>query len=597
MANFDAKAAKAAGYSDEEIAKVQQGISAAKTAGYSDQEIQEFLGGAPSTSSAPQTSPPSSQGQIPPVPASTPPLTQAPPSFLSTLGREATIAGAGLVQGVHSSLALPGQLIGLGEKYLPSPSSLEFKPPELANLFANKNPDPSLSTPFDSRNLGPTPEGTGENLLSAGAQGLGAAALTLPLGGYGAMARTLGAGIGGGLSGEAAKEFFPNSTVAPVVAGAVGGLAAGGLAGLGQGSRLEGVAKSLGESSTMQQAGSELQSAVRDWKSNVLPMKLEALRAPLDAKMAANPEVDLSELDKTLHSMTTAAGKGQPLSDVVISSLPKALAAKLQSLGGPQVTTPSGQTFTLPSIPYEDARVVRSDLGDLLANPSLIPGRDISKVKAIYGALSSDIGKTAEAAGAKDEWEAFNKGSNELYRIAEGPMSKVSSDVNPANETILPENAATKLLTGGKKGGTDLQDLRKEIPGALDELAAGLIRSSPQLLPKLSPEAQSALVFDPKARAAIDSIAGMKPEPFAPVTHIGQAIAGGAVGERAGDLLAQSLHLAQVPPQALGLAAMAAPMAFRGARNLLANPEKGAFPLVGAVSGNAGGQKKNPLSQ
>lgn len=43
MKSFDAVAAKAAGYSDEEIAKVLRGIEAAKNAGYSDAEITNFL--------------------------------------------------------------------------------------------------------------------------------------------------------------------------------------------------------------------------------------------------------------------------------------------------------------------------------------------------------------------------------------------------------------------------------------------------------------------------------------------------------------------------------------------------------------------------
>lgn len=43
MATFDTQAAKAAGYSDEEIAKVTSGIEAAKKAGYDDSEISQFL--------------------------------------------------------------------------------------------------------------------------------------------------------------------------------------------------------------------------------------------------------------------------------------------------------------------------------------------------------------------------------------------------------------------------------------------------------------------------------------------------------------------------------------------------------------------------
>ena len=55
--DFDAAAAKAAGHSDADIARIQQGIAAARAAGRSDEEIQQYLqaqeSGAPSTPSTP----------------------------------------------------------------------------------------------------------------------------------------------------------------------------------------------------------------------------------------------------------------------------------------------------------------------------------------------------------------------------------------------------------------------------------------------------------------------------------------------------------------------------------------------------------------
>jgi hypothetical protein len=439
------------------------------------------------------------------------------------------------------------------------------------------------------------PQNAPEEYAAAAARGLGGAALTGPLGGVGALGRTLLAGSLGGIGGEAGEKLFPGSTIAPLVGGALGGLPALGISNLLSGNRIENVAKQYGTSSTVQQAGTELQDAARDWKSNILPMKVGALAAPLDAKMTHNPDVNLNEFDSIVRDMNTKAGKGQPLADLFSSSLPKQVEAKLNRISGPQYTTPSGSTFTIPSLPYEDARAVRTSLGDLMVNPKLIPGGDATIVKKLYAALSQDIGETAKANGAEDEWNAFNAGSSKLYHIGETTMSKIASDTNPAKDKIKPEDAAIGLLNAGKKGGTDLGNVRQEIPYAADELAAAHLRDKPDLWPKLSEEAQSALIPDQAHRKVIDSVADRKPGPMMAraTAHGVEAIAGGQVGELLGELSAHTLGLTGIPPEVMRLTGMAAPMVYRGTKNILTDSNKLAYPGVGAVAGNAAG---NPLT-
>jgi len=391
------------------------------------------------------------------------------------------------------------------------------------------------------------------------------------------------------LAGEAAHEAFPSSTLAPILGGLAASTAGITLGSILGGNRLEAVATQLGDSTTMQQSGDQLQSAVRDWKSNVLPMKLDALASPLDSKLSHNPSVDLTEFESTLHSMTTKAGTAQPLSDLLTSRLPGQLSSRLASLPvGTIINSPSGDHISIPAIPYLDARALRSDLGQLMANPKLIPGADQSTIKGLYRALSSDIGTTASANGASSEWDSFNQGSNKLYSTAEGPMSRVASDINPTNDTINPETAATRLLSSGKKGGSDLQALRTEVPTAVDELAAGHLRTNPGLWPKLSPEAQAALIPNESHRAIVDSATRGGAKPLASLAHVNEAALSGA----AGDLAAHALGMFPGSPEIPALVGIAAPAVARGLKNIVTNPEKLAYPATGAIAGNA----VNPLT-
>lgn len=598
MADFDVKAARAAGYSDDEIGKIVNGIKAARAAGYSDDEITSHLTGTTMQSRAVSGNP------SPSMPRGTSASTSPDPlsASMATIGRQSGIIGTGMVEGAINTLALPDRLGELALNALPNNVTNAFGAIAKPFIDLSKSVPSWTTTPIvpqianaarnagliDNPNYAPT--GVAENIESGGAKGLGGALLTAPFGGVGVGVRTLLGGTLGGIAGEAAHQAVPTgpgSTILPILAGATTAIGGSTLADILAGNRLEGVAKQLGSSTTMQQAGGELQDAVRDWKSNVLPMKLGAAASPLDAKMAHNPTVNFNNFDKTLNDITTEGGTTQPLIDMISSRLPGQLQKTMSSLPGTIYGGPTGSHYVIPAVPYEDARVLSSRLGDLIVNPKLIPGNDVNVVKQLYKSLRTDIGETATANGAGDEWNSFNKEASRLYSIAEGPMSKVATDINPVNDILNPEDVATKLMSAGKRGASDLAALRGEVPDAVNELAAAHLRSSPQLWPKLSSEAQEALVPNPSHRAIIDYAHSTPSSPVTSLRHGAEAL----IGERVGELAAHALNLFPGTPELPGLVGIAAPAVARGLKNVLTNPSRLPYPAVGAVAGNA----SNPI--
>jgi hypothetical protein len=454
-----------------------------------------------------------------------------------------------LIGGAKDVINLPGQLTKLGEQYLPNILTRPIGSIDLHHPFSEPdvpvaaNPFPSIDT---SRSPDLIPSGIGENLLAGGLRGVGGAALTMGVGGAASLAGRSAAGMAPvasdvsllagqgakallsqgalpGAAGEAISQALPDS-VDPRIKSALtmmtGGLTAIGSHALLSGNPIGNVASIMGKSENAQQAGEAAQDAIRDWKTNVLPQKLNALSAPLDAKVPATAPVALSNFESTLTNMTSKAGALQPMVNLLQSRLPSQLLDKLQGLS-------LGSTGPI-NVSWQDARALRSAIGDLIANPKLMGSADPNMVKGLYKSLSEDLGSTATANGAGSEWNEFNCGSNRLYSIGENTLSKIASDVNPVNEKIKPEDAATKFWNAGKKGATDLANLRSEVPGAADELAAGLLRSSPEKWSTLPDESKVALIPSPYARDALESAmpALHKMSPLSGIGHI----AGAGVG-------------------------------------------------------------------
>lgn len=288
------------------------------------------------------------------------------------------------------------------------------------------------------------------------------------------------------------------------------------------------IANSLGQSKTMVEAGQKLQDAGRDWISNILPAKEAAVWDPVTAQMAPNTPAPLANFVTALGTITKEGGALQPLRDLIIPSLPKALQDRVGGLledasatkAVPPTFAPSslldarGQPVLRqtsagkPSEPitWEDARTLRSTLGDAMGNPQVL--RDIGEqnLAHLYAATTADLRSSAAYGGALDEFDQANEESSRLRAFGDNVLGNVVSGKNAVQEAIKPEDAARAML--GKP--SNLIALRAELPVAADELASAHLQQPGDPWSKLAPEAKQALVPDQSKSQAVDQLLGAK---------------------------------------------------------------------------------------
>lgn len=258
------------------------------------------------------------------------------------------------------------------------------------------------------------------------------------------------------------------------------------------------VASGLGKSQSLQDAGEALQQHARNWISNVLPAKVSALWAPVDAAIPADAQVNLNAFSGALKDINTSAGKLEPLASLLKPSAPKALGKTLSNVLGLDAL---GGGAGAPTFNWGDVQKLRTTLGDAMSNPKVINDVGDKNLQRLYATITADMRSTAAANGAGEAFDQANAGTRALYQIGEGPMSKLVAGPRPSAEDPTPESAANALLNGAKRGGTDLATLRGEIPGGIDELAAAHLRLNPKGFAALPDESVSALVPNPDQSA------------------------------------------------------------------------------------------------
>ena len=411
---------------------------------------------------------------------------------------------------------------------------------------------------------------------------------------------------------------------------------------------IESTAASLGKATDLQEAGANAQPKARNWFSNIYPAKMKAVTDPLDIAFPKTAPADATNYQTAIDAMTSNAEAGslKGQADLLSPNLAKQLKDELDSSGDMQDLTGG----PAPSLTAGNLRAVRTKLGQAMADPTLIKGASQSQIATLYRAISQDLGASAAKVGpdASKAWSAFNNESTRLHEFAAGPLSKLITTVNKGKETIDPEVAANNFLPQAKIGGTELQSIRDEIPGAVDELAAGYIRQGHW--GDLSEKAKAALIPDPTKRAALEQAIQLPARAQATAQSvIERATQDHAATSEAADLdlkdgnwtrteavrqavAARKAAKAALPPEAppgsagpvlekwmhklgplvsggsafagaphilnalgvesstplnigLGLTAGAAPYIFRGAKSLVQHPRNVLVPVSGAVAG------------
>lgn len=279
--------------------------------------------------------------------------------------------------------------------------------------------------------------------------------------------------------------------------------------------KTEEIASTFGKAKTPQEAGEATQTRAKAWYEKDFDKKLEEAKKPLKAALDQKPTAELSDYEGTLNSILEKAPSLQTSLDELTSGLSKNLKkalrpeaekdAALAELGGVE----NAAAAQAVAVPVADAMKLRSALGNLMKNPTLLKGTDPTHIDALYAALSKDIGRSLEKVGGSEAWTAYNAESTRLYQFAGNVVSKLIKSGKENQESILPGKAVRNLLSTAKDDGTELAALRAEMPEAADAIAAFALRE-PGAFAGLSPEAKIALVPDAIKRQSLEVAQTMK---------------------------------------------------------------------------------------
>lgn len=460
-------------------------------------------------------------------------ISAQPVQDTNPITRYAKMGVGALTQGFGQLVGLPGTIQNLGDAAAAKMQGfLGYSPEQIAryrqiNSIGNL---PSGSDIISGTNaLGITnrpdvvPLTPGEKLYTGAMEGAGAG------GPFGWM----GAGIGAlsGMASETAHELWLNSKIAPVAAGLVTGLGAGGVAntvenvltgralakgvdtataGLEAAKQAKAgipdaasqIADTIHPAQTIQEAGQRLYDAAKKWAfgdpatgaKSVMQQKMDTAWQPVTQLVGTDAPVNLTNFDKALGDITTSAGKLEPAAKLLRPSAPDKLQDAVSKIKD-FIQTSGG---TLPE--WSEVAQLRTILGDARGNPKIVEEIGQQNLSNLYRALTADMRLAAKAKGP-DALKAFdnaNAESSRLYGIAK-------DQVQPILDTT-PEAAASSLLSSARKGGTDLQVLRGEMPDAVNALGAAHLRTAGKDWSKLSPEGKLALVGDPGTVQKMDGL-------------------------------------------------------------------------------------------
>lgn len=511
-------------------------------------------------------------------------LRAAPPEATG-ISRYAGLARNAIVGGLFSALGAPGDVAAaLRPSGRPAPDLWFGKALPTTQDFQ------TLYAPTGVLNTGGlTPQGW-EKPAVAALSGAASIAPELALGGP--ALSLLAQGTAGGLAGEVAREYAPGVAGAPLVAGALaGGLVQGGM-NLAAGDPFKVAAKALGSSRTPEEAGIELQEAVKNWRSrsnesgtNVMDQRIAEAAAPLDAGIPPETPTPAQDLIGRLRELTAQGGQAANAARGFLRDTQRSggflgrVAQKVNSV----FSDPLAPADAVPQLTWEEQRALRSELGASLrtARP-----QERGALEYMYGGSTADLSRTAQEMDLGDEFAHFNKVSTDLHHLDAGPLEDIASAGQPAD-------AAARLITQAKRGGQVLQQLRDAGLGdAVDELAASHLTYKPEDWKRLSPEGRAALVTDPTLRGRLDT-ASLQGHP-SPMSRGIEHLSGMQLGDLIGMATGHFAGLPELQAGAIGgLLGYGLPY-LPGAFRRLTRPDMLGAETVGAIGGTT---QPQPQSQ
>jgi hypothetical protein len=242
------------------------------------------------------------------------------------------------------------------------------------------------------------------------------------------------------------------------------------------GNAVENTAGKFGPASSLQQAGSALQSDAQRWYGEFRTAQQNAenaVAAEIPVGTRAQMGGVVTALDAT-QRLPNAPDVARVMQDPVFQRLQSALQKNMPSAGADAGT-----------LPWGDVRAWRTMVGEKLDDAALSGDTSQTAWRNLYGALSQTLGDTATGLGgpAAGAWAKANQVTRDGAAFRDGTLNNIINSRNPAQNTIDPENAANWALSAQKKGGSVLQDIRDELPAGADALAGYSLRNMARAVP------------------------------------------------------------------------------------------------------------------
>lgn len=288
------------------------------------------------------------------------------------------------------------------------------------------------------------------------------------------------------------------------------------------GARLDARASELAPRANGEQAGRAIDRGLnafsRDFRS-----RAETLYSEVDRYIAPDSRVAVTNTQRVLNDVTSpiagAERTSRMLANPKMAQIRDALGADMDQpldallLRGPQ------------AIPYEAIKGLRSRVGKMLTESSLVDDVPRAELKRLYGALSQDLAAAAEAAGPQAARAATR--ANGFWRAG---MARVDAVENVINRSGGPERIFEAATSGSREGATTLRAVMQSLPKEGQRVVTATVlrrlgRANPSQQDdvggtfstetfltnwnRLSPEAKRAL-FDrhgPKFRENMDTVA------------------------------------------------------------------------------------------
>lgn len=227
---------------------------------------------------------------------------------------------------------------------------------------------------------------------------------------------------------------------------------------------VQSLSQQLAPNATGWGAGEAITKGVNAFKDSVKTTQKQ-LYGKLDELIPANTPVSVNRTQEALKALNEgidgAPNISQFFRNAKIGNIERAMLKDVEGATLANVApgmSSTGVTPTAGQLPYQAIQKLRTLVGQEISENALTSDVPRSKWRALYAALSDDLGTAAEAAGPQAQ-QAWNR-ANQYTRGSMQRLDQLESIVN----RDAPEKIFKAATTGLSDGGTQIHRLMKSMP-------------------------------------------------------------------------------------------------------------------------------------